>query len=180
MQLKSKAVIIPLTFLVISLIYIFLLKTSIIKNDDPSFNQKIEFIPKVSVAKNTDIIFILNESYKAGERIEIKIKNIGNISYVNKALVAPCALEYFNTEGRRFYPPEAIACDLWNSEEIKPGELVTEFKLTLKECVKQEDFGWGCAEAKNLVPGIYTIRGLFSSKDGKSDVLAEVQITVVK
>lgn len=178
MKLKSKIVIILIIFLVVILIYIFLLKNNTTKNNNHGFIRNIESIPEVSMPKNTDIIFMLNESYKTGDKIEIKIKNIGNISYINKALNAPCALTYINPQGEVFFPPEAISCDVFSGDEIQPNEIVSEFKFSLKECVEQEI--WRCLKSQPLAPGEYTIRGIFTSKDRKTDVLVEAQIAVVK
>ncbi len=179
MKLKGKIiVIILLTLLVFFIICIFLLRRSVPASDGTYLIQSPISDTEATVSKNKDIVFVLDKVYKTGEKIEIRIKNVSDVSYINTALQAPCALTYINSQGKGFYPPEAISCDLLSSEEIRPNEIVREFGLSLKKCVRQE--GWKCYESQSLAPGEYTLRAVFPSKDRVTNVLAEAKIIVVE
>jgi hypothetical protein len=107
------------------------------------------------------IRFVLRDRYEAGETIDVAIENIGTRVYVFQPYYQACFLSFFNARGRRFIIPPGTHCDLLAEESIRPGERKRLFRWKLDECVKDN---WGCVESRALVPGTYTIKGLFMPK----------------
>ena len=124
-----------------------------------------------------DIQFVLNDVYRVGELIQVKIKNAGQVSYFYTRRFAACDLSYFDASGRKFLIPPGTHCDLREYVEIRPGETAELFEWDLSECI--EDL-FGCVKSQPLPPGTYTIRGAFSSfPDGDLTTTAEAMIEIV-
>lgn len=124
------------------------------------------------------IQFVLDDTYRVGERVQVKIQNNGQLSYFYTRLFAACELSYFEASGRNFLIPPGTHCDLREYIEIKPGETATLFEWDLSECI--EDL-FGCVKSQPLPPGTYTIRGAFYSfPDAESTAIAEATIEVIE
>jgi len=121
-----------------------------------------------------DIQFILKPTYKVGEKIEFKIRNIGKIPYSYNQEYPACDFSYFDSSGREFVIPPATHCDMVVTVEIKPGETKKLFEWDLSECVL-DDFG--CVKSEPLPAGTYTIEGSFVS-DADSDSATETSATI--
>jgi len=126
---------------------------------------------------NSDIQFVLNDTYAAGETIEVKIMNRGRISYTFNPYYEACYISYTDSSGRPFIIPPGTHCDLIVSEDIKPGEIKTLFKWELDECVEDN---WGCARSVPLPEGTYTLKGKFYSKFSIVSTVTEKSIKIVK
>ncbi|MEW6323890.1 MAG: hypothetical protein AB1515_00730 [Nitrospirota bacterium] len=105
-----------------------------------------------------DIQFVLRDTYRSGETVEVKIKNVSDVSYAFSGEYPACELRYTDENGRKFRIPPGTHCDMVVYEEIEPGETVKLFEWRLDECVKDR---WGCQESKSLPPGVYKITGKF-------------------
>ena len=122
------------------------------------------------------IRFVLGDSYKAGDTVDVVIENTGRKAYVFQAYYQACFLSYFDSSGRRFIIPPGTHCDLLAEETIKPGEHKKLFRWRLHECVKDR---WGCVKSRPLRPGTYTIKGRFRPKAGGQPARVETTLTIV-
>ena len=113
--------------------------------------------PRVPVDSGP-IRFVLDDVYTPRERVRVKIENIGAQPYRYETEYAACFLSYFDSSGRKFVIPPGTHCDILAEDTIEPGEVRTLFAWRLNECVKDR---WGCAKARPLPPGTYTMRGRF-------------------
>ncbi len=124
-----------------------------------------------------DIQFVLTGSSAANSPVEVKIKNVGTVSYKYRTEYAACDLEYYEIQGaradlgRKFIIPPGTHCDLLVHNEIKPGETKTLFTWNLDECTKDQ---WGCVESKPLAPGNYRVMGMFESSTGKTTTAEKI------
>jgi len=124
-----------------------------------------------------DIQFVLNDVYRVGELIQVRIKNADQVSYFYTRRFAACDLSYFDASGRKFLIPPGTHCDLMDYANIKPGEIATLFEWDLSECIEDQ---WWCVKSQPLPAGNYTIRGTFYSfPDGDSTTMAEATIEVI-
>lgn len=121
-----------------------------------------------------DIEFILEPSYKVGEKIEFKIKNIGKVSYTYNQKYPACDLSYFDRSEREFIIPPATHCDMVITADIKPGETKKLFEWDGSECVLDN---FGCSKREPLKAGIYTINGTFTSS-ADQDISTEAVATI--
>lgn len=126
---------------------------------------------------NSDIQFVLNDTYTAGETIEVKIMNRGKVSYTFNPYYEACFISYTDSSGRPFIIPPGTHCDLVVSEEIKPGETKTLFNWNLDECVEDR---WGCVRSSTLPEGVYTLKGKFLTKDSRTSTVTEKTIKITK
>jgi hypothetical protein len=132
--------------------------------------------PTVTGAPGGDIAFVLQESYRAGEKVDVKITNQGDRAYeYNSTGYEACNLTYRDQTGRDFIIPPGTHCDLIAIEEIEPGQTVTLFQWQLDECVKDN---WGCVKSEPLEPGTYTIEGRFKAADGGPPAHAEATFEI--
>lgn len=126
---------------------------------------------------NSDITFVLDESYEVGERVEVGIVNNGDRAYrYNSTGYEACELTYREETGREFIIPPGTHCDLVLIKEIAPGESVTLFEWDLDECTKDR---WGCVEERTLRPGTYTIAGTFRAANGGPPARAEATFRII-
>jgi len=121
-----------------------------------------------------DIQFILKPTYKVGEKIEFKVRNIGKVSYAYNQKYPACDFSYFDSDGREFVIPPATHCDQIVTVTIKPGETKKLFEWDGSECLL-DDFG--CAKSETLPAGTYTIEGTFAS-DPDGDISTETVATI--
>ena len=137
------------------------------------------FTPRIQepADPNSDIQFVLNDTYAAGETVEVKIRNRGRVSYTFNPYYEACYISYTDSSGRPFLIPPGTHCDVIVSEEIKPGETKTLFKWNLDECVEDR---WGCARSEPLPEGTYTLKGKFYSKLSIVSTVTEKSIKIVK
>ena len=70
---------------------------------------------------NSDIQFVFEDTYRLGESVEVKIMNVGNVTYYFSLFYEACGLSYFDSSGREFIIPPGTHCDLVNLGEIRPG-----------------------------------------------------------
>ena len=133
-------------------------------------------------ASGSDIEFVLDDTYRVGEQVEVKIQNVGNATYVFNPLYQACGMSYTDASGREFIIPPGTHCDLVVFEEIHPGETRTLFSWGLDECVEDQ---WGCVKSEPLGPGTYRIRGEFHrpGRGGLADpankTVAETTMTII-
>jgi len=128
-----------------------------------------------SSAPASDIRFRLLNAYEAGERIAVRIENVGEVAYRFQPYYQACFLSYFDPQGREFIIPPGTHCDILGQATIRPGETERLFLWDLDECIRDS---WGCVRSKPLDPGIYTIRGTFHSVGEGSPARAEVTFEV--
>ncbi len=106
-----------------------------------------------------DIQLMLEESYKVGEKIEVKIKNNSRLSYLYNQKYPGCEFTYSDNTGREFFIPNAIHCDKVVTVEIRPNETKKLFEWKLDECTS--DIFFGCNKTQSLPEGTYTMSGTF-------------------
>jgi hypothetical protein len=133
--------------------------------------------PTVTDSPDRDIAFVLQETYRVEEKVDVKITNEGHRAYrYNSTGYEACNLRYRDETGREFIIPPGTHCDLIAFEEIRPGETVTLFEWQLDECVKDN---WGCVKSEPLEPGTYTIEGGFRAVGGGPRAHAEATLEIV-
>jgi hypothetical protein len=115
------------------------------------------------------IRFRLDETYAAGETVEVSITNVGTRVYLYEFYYQACFLSYLDSSGRQFIVPPGTHCDIRGKLPIRPGETKRLFNWGLDECVKDR---WGCVRSRPLPAGTYTIAGRFKPKDGGAPVRA--------
>src|SRR5918995_3970504 len=108
--------------------------------------------------------FLLEDRYEVGEKVMVRLRNIGRRPYIYNTAYEACEMRYFDEAGRRFIIPPGTHCDLIANEPIEPGETVTLFEWKLDECVTDR---WGCVKAEPLEPGAYKIVGRFPATNPK-------------
>ncbi len=123
------------------------------------------------------ISFVLDEEYAVGERVEVRIRNLGPETYEYNTEYQACDLTYRDASGREFIIPPGTHCDLIIMEPIQPGETKILFQWELDECVKDE---WGCVESRPLSPGTYTIQGAFRPVGGGEPARARATFRIVE
>ena len=124
-----------------------------------------------------DIAFVLQDSYRAEETVDVKITNQSDRAFeYNSTGYEACNLSYRDEPGREFIIPPGTHCDLIAIERIMPGETVTLFEWKLDECVKDN---WGCVRSEPLEPGTYTIEGRFRAAGGGPPAHAEAIFQIV-
>jgi hypothetical protein len=123
-----------------------------------------------SSAPASDIQFVMDDAYLAGDRVVVRVKNVGEVRYKYQFTYAACFLSYFDSNGRTFIIPPGTHCDIRGEAVIKPGEIKRLFTWDLDECVKDD---WGCVKSRPLNAGTYTIRGTFKPVDRGSPARAE-------
>ena len=122
------------------------------------------------------IRLLLEDSYSAGETIDLRIENVSTRAYLFEAVYAACFLSYFDASGRRFIIPPGTHCDLRSVQAIRPGERRRLFTWRLDECTEDR---WGCVRSRPLPPGTYTITGRFKAKDGGPPARVEQTFQIV-
>jgi hypothetical protein len=121
--------------------------------------------------------FVLDDSYRVGERVIVRITNHGTHPYrYNSTQYEACNLTYRDETGRRFLIPPGTHCDLIAITELQPGDTVNLFTWDLEECVRDE---WGCIKAETLAPGAYSIEGTFRSADGSPPAHAKATFEII-
>ncbi len=125
----------------------------------------------------TDIQFVLEESYPAGQRISVQIENLGDVAYEYHTPYEACELVYRDATGRRFIIPPGTHCDMITTVLIRPGETKPLFEWDLDECTKDR---WGCVRSRPLDPGTYSISGSFKPAHGGSPVPTEATFTITE
>lgn len=132
-------------------------------------------VPTGGTSTESDIQFVLNDTYTVGDTVHVQIENVGDrlyryqLSVSDRSQYAACPLHYFDGDGRSFIIPPGTHCDIVTYGTIKPGETKPLFNWKLDECVKDE---WGCVHSKPLSPGTYTITGLFKPENSGNTVRA--------
>lgn len=91
----------------------------------------------------SDIRFLLKDTYNAGERTAVAIENVGSDTYSYYIFYQTCYLSYFDSTGGQFIIPPGTHCDIANQAELGPGETVQLFEWNLDECIVDQ---WGCVE----------------------------------
>lgn len=117
-----------------------------------------------------DIRFVMHDAYPVGDRVVVRIENIGDVTYEYQFTYEACFLSYFDPQGHEFIIPPGTHCDMLGKAPIRPGETRKLFVWNLDECVKDE---WGCAKSRPLDAGSYTIRGSFRPVGDGSPAQAE-------
>ncbi len=120
-----------------------------------------------------DIQFLLHETYTVGEKVDVTIRNSGNVPYLYNQAYPACDLSYVDSSGRVFRIPEGTHCDQVVMVEIKPDETKTLFEWDLKECLVDQ---FGCVKSQLLPEGAYTIKGTFFA-DTDEERFAEAAAT---
>jgi hypothetical protein len=125
--------------------------------------------------RESDIEFVFEDSYVAGEKIEVRVKNLSGRTYIFDSYFQACELQYFDASGRVFKVPPGTHCDIRAEDEIRPGQTVTLFEWRLDECTYDD---WGCRASESLPPGEYTISGDFMAKGSESTTFARGTFTI--
>jgi hypothetical protein len=87
--------------------------------------------PTLTGTPGGDIAFVLQDTYRASEKVDVRITNQGNRAYeYNSTGYEACNLTYRDQSGREFIIPPGTHCDLIAIERIKPGETVTLFECS--------------------------------------------------
>ncbi|HEX2031745.1 MAG TPA: hypothetical protein VHL78_10135 [Actinomycetota bacterium] len=121
--------------------------------------------------------FVLQDTYRQGQRIEVRITNAGDRAYrYNASGYEACDLTYRFEDGEEFIIPPGTHCDLIVIEEMAPGETVTLFEWSLDQCLKDQ---WGCVKSEELPPGRYTIEGKFKAVGGGPPARASASFEIV-
>jgi hypothetical protein len=143
--------------------------TSSAPRDEP--DTEPPFTPSTSPSSIpvSDIQFLLEDSYSQGDRVAVKIKNVGNVTYRYQSVYQACFLSYFDSNGREFIIPPGTHCDILSWVPIRPGETKRLFMWDLDECTKDL---WGCSRNRPLDPGTYTMQGAFRPLDEGSPARA--------
>ncbi|MEK7703184.1 MAG: hypothetical protein AAB317_04410 [Nitrospirota bacterium] len=121
-----------------------------------------------AVETGGDLKLVLKEKYKMGDKVEVKMKNTGKISYLYNQKSPACDFSYFDGAEGEFFIPQAKGCDLVITTEIAPGETKKLFEWDLSQCL-QDDFE--CFKNESLPEGQYTIKGSFIAQT--TDTAAE-------
>lgn len=121
--------------------------------------------------------FLLDDVYAPGERVQVKIENVGSRSYRYQVFYAACFLSYFDSTGREITIPLGTHCDILGEDKIDPGEVRKLFGWRLNECMKDR---WGCVESRPLRPGTYTVRGRFKAEYGGPPAVAETTFRIAR
>jgi hypothetical protein len=125
-----------------------------------------EITPTHTPTHPPDLVFVLDATYRVGERVEVKLRNQGGASYrYNSTGYEACNLTYTDQAGREFIIPQGTHCDLVVIDELRPGQTATLFTWDLDECLQDD---WGCSKEAPLPPGTYTIAGTFERVGGGS------------
>jgi hypothetical protein len=133
--------------------------------------------PTVTGGPEGDVAFVLQDTYRASEMVDVKITNQGDRAYeYNSTGYEACDLTYRDQTGRVFIIPPGTHCDLIAIEQLRPGETVTLFEWRLDECVKDN---WGCVRSEPLDPGTYTIEGRFNAAGSGPPAQAEATFEIV-
>ena len=119
---------------------------------------------------------VMEPTYEVGERVEVRLHNGSDDTYVYNEFYQVCSLEFRDEEGRRFIVPPGTHCDIDSRKHLSPGETVTLFRWDLTECTKDE---WGCVEEEPLEPGTYTISGEFESVGGAPPARVDATLEIV-
>ena len=121
----------------------------------------------------SDIQFVLQETYAAGSKIVVRIRNVGHEPYRYQPFYPACFLSFSDSSGREFIIPPGTHCDtLTTNTAILPGQTKRLFVWDLDECTNDQ---WGCVVSRALDPDTYTIGGVFRSLGEGS--LARVRAT---
>lgn len=123
-----------------------------------------------------DIRFVLDEAYRVGQRVVVKIRNVGEVAYDYQRVYQACHLTFLDVTGREFLIPPGTHCDILLKLRIRPGETEKLFAWQLDESVKDE---WGCTKERPLEPGTYTIKGTFAATKGGASAHAEASLDIV-
>lgn len=123
----------------------------------------------------SDIRFLLGGWYAAGDRIPVRIENVGDVVYHYQPVYQACFLSYLDSQGREFIIPPGTHCDILGRAAIRPGETKLLFMWDLDECIKDM---WGCSKRRPLDPGTYPMRGTFRSFGKASPARAEVTFEI--
>lgn len=128
-------------------------------------NVTLRFLPPLQppYVQDGDLVLLLNETYTKGERIEVRMRNDADKTYVFSAFYAACGMGFYDAEGYPLLVPPGTHCDIANTDTIEPGETVTLFTWDLSECTADH---WGCAESEPLPPGTYHLAASFH-EDGE-------------
>jgi hypothetical protein len=129
-----------------------------------------------SAAPIGDIKFVLDDTYTVGDRVVVKIENVGRKPYLYQATYPACFLTFLDADGREFLIPPGTHCDILGEAAIRPGETRRLFVWELDECVRDE---WGCVKERPLTPGTYTMRGTFEALKRGTRAHAEITFDVV-
>lgn len=141
----------------------------------PSHGGRI--VSSSSPSDPSDIVFVLEPEYRAGETIDVRIRNVGEQTYLYETHYQACFLTYTDGSGREFIIPPGTHCDILAPAEIGPGETKTLFTWHLDECLED---AWGCQKSGDLPPGVYTIRGSFKPKDGGQAATASITFRITE
>lgn len=109
------------------------------------------------------LVLLFEETYPQRERIEVRMRNDGDKTYVHSEVYAACGMRFYDADGYPFLIPPGTHCDIANTDTIAPGETVTLFTWELTRCTVDH---WGCAESAPLPPGTYHVSGSFH-EDGE-------------
>lgn len=136
----------------------------------PTLNVSSSLIP------TSDIRFVLRDTYRVGDRVAVRIENVGDAIYLYQFRYQACFLSYTNAKGHGFMIPPGTHCDMLGWAPIKPGETEKLFTWALDECVRDV---WGCVKSRPLKPGTYSIRGTFRPRAGGPPARAEATVEIV-
>lgn len=129
-------------------------------DEHPALHSEITRLP-TKVRKPLRIV--LDQPLVEGGKTRVRLRNNGRVAYRYNPYYEACYMTYRDSSGRKFIVPEGTHCDLVVRGQVQPGETVVLFDWGLDECVRDE---WGCAKARDLPPGKYSMRGSFKPVGG--------------
>ena len=111
----------------------------------------------------SDIVLVVNDTYRSGDIASISIRNDGQVPYKYNPRQEACEFT-FERDNRPFQIPPATHCDLPGDDaEIAPGQTVAVVQWSLDECTAP---GFFCFGVRPLPTDTIRISGALDSVDG--------------
>lgn len=113
--------------------------------------------PTATVPRPGDLRLLLEATYPVGANMTLRLENDGAVVY-RYSYVAALDIDFRDSTGRAFRPPEAMPPTTQYGERIGPGETRTLFLWHgLRACTENQGFRGGCTASRPLGPGDYSL-----------------------
>lgn len=121
--------------------------------------------PTPPVAVPGDLRFLLNATYAVGGNLTLRLENHGNVTY-RYSFVEAFDINFTDSGGRSFRPPQATPPTVQNGEKLAPGGTqIVLFWDGLRECTENGGFRGACTESRPLDPGVYFLSRWYPDED---------------